>query len=66
MERVDWGECEEDGEKNRLLTAFIHHPTGVTVWLCSDHAPAAKDALDRKQVPGLLGDRLQAYLDTPR
>lgn len=63
MDRIDWGTCEQDGEANVILYPIVHHPTGVIVWLCARHLKTAEEALSTKQVPGVIGDKVQAYLN---
>ena len=62
-ERLDWGTCEQDGQQNMRLFPVVHHPTGVIVWLCAIHLKTATEAISQNQVPSVLGDKLQAYLN---
>lgn len=59
QERVDWGICENCGKFDCLLVVFVHHPTDVQVWVCSDCAQEFDKALQQNQVPGILGEKIQ-------
>ena len=61
--RVDWGECENCKRTDCLLSVFVHHPTGVEVWVCSDCAKKYDEALGQNQVPGLLGEKIQEAIN---
>jgi len=60
--RLDWGICENCSKKNMLLNAVIHQPTGVEMWVCNDCIKTFEASLASNQVPGKLGDKIQAHL----
>ena len=59
VKRIDWGSCENCKKADCLLSVFIHHPTEVNMWVCSDCAKKYDEALEQNQVPGLLGEKIQ-------
>lgn len=60
MDRIDWGTCENCLEENRRLFIFINHPDeSVLAWVCNECRFNFEDAIERKQVPMLLGDKIQ-------
>lgn len=65
-EVIYWGKCDNCGKKEVLLTPFIHTGEDVTGYACPICSPKWKDALEREQVPRVLGDKLQAAIEAKK
>jgi len=60
---VHFGQCENCSNKDTILNPFVYHPNeSVIAYVCVACHVSFADALERKQLPSLLGDKIQAAL----